>query len=127
MHFLLNIAQNLKCSLPLPVQPVAFAELHTSVSATGSLSFSYDNPKALTLHDLGIEVKDFNTSVVAPRLTMDLDKNIVPHVSIQGKVQATGFLRIGPEIIVEVCCYKVIVLNFLERYLPLYFSLLLLP
>lgn len=86
----------------ISVQPVAYAELTSTVSATGSLSFSYDNPEALTLRDIGIEVKDFQPTVSTPKLTIDLDKDIVPEVSIKGEVSVMGFLRIGPEIVVEV-------------------------
>ena len=72
------------------------------MSATGSISFTYDNPKALTLRDVGINVKDFKPTVSTPKLSIDLDKDIVPEISIKGEVSVMGFLRIGPEITVEV-------------------------
>lgn len=72
------------------------------MSASGSLSFSYDNPEALTLRDIGINVKDFKPAISTPKLSIELNKDIVPEISIQGSASVQGFFRIGPEIVVEV-------------------------
>ena len=84
------------------MQPVAYFELQTSVSASGSLTFSYDNPKALTIRNLGVRVSNFTPTALDPNLTIEMDKKIVTKVEIQGNVQVTGFIRVGPEVTLEV-------------------------
>ena len=81
---------------------MAYFELETSVSASGSITFTYDNPKALTIRNVGVSVKNFSPATLDPELSIELNKEIVPKVEIKGDVKVTGFIRVGPEVTLEV-------------------------
>jgi len=86
----------------LSVQPIAKVKLDAGAQVNGTLKFEYDDPKAFTIEDINIGIKDGKPLKPTFRANFESVKQLKTTFHLVGGLSVRGQINIGPEIVVRV-------------------------